>query len=71
MSPIESTERALCEAGISYTVENAKRHYKVRFTVRGVGCMVTVSRSTSDHRAALNARMIVRRVIRRALEVEK
>lgn len=71
MSPLESTERVLQEAGITYTVENGKRHHKVRFTVRGVSCMVTVSRSASDHRAALNARLTARREIRRALEVGK
>lgn len=68
MSPLESTERALQEAGIAYTIDQGKRHHKVRFTVRGVACMVTVSRSASDHRAALNARLTVRRVIRGALE---
>ncbi|MDX9698601.1 MAG: hypothetical protein RBT55_03425 [Rhodocyclaceae bacterium] len=67
---LEATQRELEEAGIRYTVENGKRHYKVRFTVRGKSCMVTCSRSSSDHRAALNARLQVRREIRRALESE-
>jgi len=64
---LEATKRELEEAGIKYTVESGKRHYKVRFTVRGRGCMVTCSRTSSDHRAALNARLQVRREIRKAL----
>ena len=70
MSPLESTERVLKEAGIAYTVEDGKRHHQVRFTVRGVRCLVTVSRSASDHRAALNARATVRREILRAMAAE-
>ncbi|APL99324.1 hypothetical protein [Bordetella phage FP1] len=64
---LEATKRELEEAGIKYTVESGKRHYKVRFTVRGRGCLVTCSRTSSDHRAALNARLQVRREIRKAL----
>lgn len=64
---LEATQRELEEAGIKYTVENGKRHYKVRFTVMGQHCMVTCSRTSSDHRAALNARLQVRREIRRAM----
>ena len=66
---LEATKRELEGAGIAYTVERGKRHYKVRFIVRGKPLMVTCSRTASDHRAALNARLQVRREIRRALEV--
>lgn len=66
--PLESTCRELDEAGIPYTLEAGKRHTKVRFTVRDQACLVTCSRTASDHRAALNARLLVRRTIRRALE---
>lgn len=66
---LEATTRELEAAGIAFTVERGKRHYKVRFTVRGKALMVTCSRSASDHRAALNARLQVRREIRRALEL--
>lgn len=65
---LEATKRELDEAGIPYTVKLGKRHYKVRFTVRGRRCCVVCSRTSSDHRAALNARLTVRREIRRALE---
>lgn len=68
MSPLESTLRVLDDAGIPYTLDQGKRHHKVRFTVRGVQCLLTVSCSTSDHRAAQNARQLARREIRRALE---
>lgn len=64
---LEATKRELEGAGIAYTVEQGRKHYKVRFTVRGQGCMVTCSRTSSDHRAALNARLQVRREIRKAL----
>lgn len=65
---LEATKRELEAAGIAFSVELGKRHYKVRFQVRGKPCMVTCSRTSSDHRAALNARLQVRREIRRALE---
>lgn len=70
-TPLEATKQELDAAGITYTVVPGKRHDKVRFTVRGQGCIVTCSRSTSDHRASLNARLLVRRTIRRVLEAEK
>ena len=65
---LEATKRELDAAGLPYSVERGKRHLKVRFRVRGKPCMVTCSRTSSDHRAALNARLQVRREIRRALE---
>lgn len=64
---LEATKRELEEAGIRYEVVVGRRHYQVRFTVRGRGCLVTCSRTASDYRAALNARLQVRRVIRKAL----
>lgn len=64
---LEATKRELDEAGIPYKVKLGKRHYKVRFRVRGKDCCVVCSRTSSDHRAALNARLTVRREIRRAL----
>lgn len=69
MTPLEATEAELKAAGIPFTVDDGKgkRHIQVRFTVRGHKCMVTCSRSTSDHRASLNARHEVRRAIRAAL----
>lgn len=67
MNPLDATKRELEEAGIEYEVENGKRHHKVRFTVRGRKCMVTCSCSSSDHRASLNARLQVRREIRKAI----
>ena len=66
---LEATKLELEGAGIAYTVELGRRHYKVRFTVMGKQLMVTCSRTPSDRRAALNARLLVRREIRRALEV--
>ena len=66
---LEATKRELEGAGIAYTVELGRRHYKVRFIVRGKPLMVTCSRMASDHRAAMNARLLVRREIRLALEV--
>lgn len=73
MNPLESTLKELEQAGIAYVLEHGKRHYKVRFVVRGENCIVVVSGNskTSDHRAALNARLTVRRIIRRALGMEK
>ena len=70
MSPLEVTCAELDAAGIRYRVEPGK-HYKVRFTVCGRGCLVVVSRTTGDHRAARNARQAVRRTIREAMGVEK
>ncbi len=66
---LDATVKELKEAGIVHTVEKGRRHYKVRFVVRGKSCMVTCSVSSSDHRAALNARLQVRREIRMALGV--
>lgn len=67
---LDATVKELKEAGIVHTVEKGRRHYKVRFVVRGKPCMVTCSvSSSSDHRAALNARLQVRREIRKALGV--
>ena len=66
---LEATVKELKEAGIAHTVEKGRRHYKVRFVVRGKSCRVTCSVSSSDHRAALNARLQVRREIRMALGV--
>lgn len=65
---LDATTRELDAAGIPYTVEQGRRHYKVRFTVRGRPRMITCSSTASDHRASLNARLQVRREIRRALE---
>lgn len=67
-TPLEVTHAELDASGIEYSTERGKRHWKVRFTVAGTKCLVTVSGSTSDHRAALNARLTVRREIRRALD---
>lgn len=67
MSPLESTLRVLNEAGISYLVVRRKKHNQVLFTVRGKNLRVTCSRTTSDHRAALNARLLVQRMIREAI----
>lgn len=66
-TPLEATKRELEAAGIAFSVDDSGRHYKVRFTVRGQRLMVVCSRTTSDHRAALNARLQVRRTIRHAL----
>ena len=68
-TPLEATKRELEAAGIAFSVDDGGRHYKVRFTVRGQQLMVVCSRTSSDHRAALNARLQVRREIRRALEL--
>lgn len=64
---LKATEKELKEAGIRYQVVLRKRHYKVRFIVRGVRCMVVCSKSDSDHRAVLNAKLEVRRRIRAAI----
>lgn len=64
---LEVTKRELEAAGIPYEIEHGRGHIKVRFVVRGQKLMVTCSRSASDHRAVLNARLQVRREIRRAL----
>lgn len=66
-TPLEATKRELEAAGIAFSVEDSGRHYKVRFTVRGQLLTVVCSRTTSDRRAALNARLLVRRTIRQAL----
>lgn len=65
--PLEATQRVLDQAGIAYVVERAKRHFKVRFTIRGEACLLIVSGTSSDHRAAKNARQLALRTIRRAL----
>lgn len=70
-SPLEVTKRELDAAGIAYCVEQGKKHHKVRFTVCGKDILVICSCSTSDHRAILNARLLVRREIRAALASEQ
>jgi len=64
---LKAAEKELREAGISYRVTLGKRHYKVWFSVRGVSCLVVCSKTGSDHRAALNSRLEVRRKIRAAI----
>lgn len=66
---LKATINELEAAGIPYSVQHGRRHYQVRFTVGGTPCLVTCSRTTSDGRAALNARLQVRRTIRHALKI--
>lgn len=66
-STLKAAEKELTEAGIRYKVTLGKRHYKVWFTVRGERCLVVCSKSDSDHRAALNSKLEVRRKIRNAI----
>lgn len=66
-TPREATKREPGAAGIAFSAEDGGRHYKVRFTVRGQQLRVVCSRTISDRRAALNARLQVRRTIRQAL----
>lgn len=56
----------LDQAGIPYSVVTNK-HHKVLFTIRGKKCMQVVPATGSDHRGMLNARAMVRRTIREAL----
>ena len=65
---LDATRRELDEAGIPHEVIKRGKHYKVRFRICGKPYQVVCSRSTSDRRAKLNARLLVRRVIRRGLE---
>lgn len=64
---LKAVERELTESGIQYDVNRGKRHYKVKFKINGESCTVSCSVSPSDHRAALNARLQVRKRIRQAL----
>lgn len=68
MSPLDATKRELLEAGIAFRVEDTGKHYKVRFRVNGRGCTIVCSRTSSDRRAGLNARLLVRRKLRERLE---
>jgi hypothetical protein len=67
-STLTAAVNELEAAGITYTVSRKRKHYKLHFKVRGQLCLVVVSASASDHRAALNARQDVRRAIRRAID---
>jgi len=49
--------------GLEYRVDQGK-HYKVRFWVKGHQYTYVVARSASDHRAAKNAQLGVRRILR-------
>jgi len=66
-TPLRATVKELKEAGISFKVTRAKNHHKVWFTVNNLACMVVCSHTQSDHRALLNARLEVKRKIRRAM----
>jgi hypothetical protein len=68
MNPLDATCDELKSAGIAFAIHRGKRHDKVRFNINQRSCLVVVSRSASDHRAGLNARLTVRRIIRKAME---
>ena len=61
MSTLSVTTDELDRAGIIYSVENGKRHFKVK--AQGLG-LIVCSVSCSDHRGEVKARSLVRRLIR-------
>jgi hypothetical protein len=68
MSALSVTIEELERAGLAYTVERIK-HYKVK----AIGLpLIVCSKSSSDHRSELQARSLVRRLIRQnGLEVKR
>jgi hypothetical protein len=66
---VDAACRELMAQGLPFRIDDTTgRHVKVLFEVRGKKLMWTGSRTTSDHRAAKNARGDVRRMIRKAME---
>lgn len=63
-TPLDAVLDELGAAGVPARVEGG-RHWKVKFEVDGEPYLVVVARTTSDHRAALNERARVRRILRR------
>lgn len=55
-------------AGLQPTVQRGGKHYKAGFIVNGRPFTYTVPCTTSDHRAILNCRAGIRRMIRQALQ---
>lgn len=68
VTPLLSIRQELDSAGIRYEIRERGKHFKVRFYIRGRKCSIICSKSASDRRAALNARLRARRTIRQALE---
>lgn len=64
---LAAAESELQAAGIRYSVVSSGKHHKVLFNVAGKPCMVVLAKTTSDHRAHKNARSLVRRTIKQAL----
>lgn len=62
-TPVTAVLAELVSAGVEHRVDQGK-HYKVRFWVGGRQYTYVVARTTSDHRAILNARTGVRRILR-------
>ena len=53
--------------GLRYTTEITRKHIKIRFWVEQRAFLYVVAKTTSDHRAALNCRAGIRRLLREAL----
>lgn len=63
---MEAVTTEIEAAGLDWQVNSKGRHLKVVFTINGQSCQITVGRTPSDWRGRLNARALVRRVIRQA-----
>jgi len=61
MSALKTTIAELKAAGLDYQVEHGKKHFKVK--ANGLP-LIVCSVSPSDHRSELQARSLVRRLIR-------
>ena len=55
-------------AGFQPTVRRGGKHYKASFTCKGKPYTYVVPCTASDHRAVLNCRAGIRRMIRQALQ---
>jgi hypothetical protein len=65
-SQLEIACELLAEAGIQYEVVRTRKHAKIRWTLNERVFTYVCSRTPSDHRAWLNCRAKVRRMIREA-----
>lgn len=55
-------------AGLEPQVQRGGKHYKASFTVKGKRFTYIVPCTASDHRAVLNCRAGIRRMIRQAMQ---
>lgn len=66
LSEAQIAGAVLEKAGIPYTVQIGRKHYKVKWEVDGKHFSYACAKSASDWRASENCRCAVRRILRAA-----